>query len=116
MTRKTTYELVKEEDRRAKISITRQLNQLTDIVDELEKRGPKLGAGDSSYIGAMRLRADIAMNLLKKRLPDLKAIEHSGNMSMSHRDMTQADLAMKLTAAGLDPDMVIAELRPSALN
>ncbi len=116
MTRKTTYEIVKERDRRAKISITRQLNKLFEIVEELEKKGPTLGVSDSSYIGSMRLRADIAMNLLKKRLPDLKAIEHSGNMNMVHRDMTQADLAMRLTAAGLDPDMVIADLQSSAIN
>ncbi len=104
------YIAAREDDRRKKISITRQLNKLADIVKELEERGPTLGVTHSSYVGSMRLRADIALNLLKKCMPDLKAIEISGNMIVTHNDLTQADLAMKLTAAGLDADEVIANL------
>ncbi len=48
--------------------------------------------------------------------PRLAQVQHSGDLTMVHRDMTQADLAMRLTAAGLDPDMVIADLQSSAIN
>ncbi len=48
--------------------------------------------------------------------PRLAQVQHSGDMTLVHRDMTQDDLAMRLTAAGLDPDMVIADLQSSAIN
>ena len=65
----TKYEKAREEDRRAKISITRHLNQLSDIQKELEENWRDMG---TAQVGALRLRSDISMNLLKKRLPDLK--------------------------------------------
>ncbi len=48
--------------------------------------------------------------------PRLAQVQHSGDMTLVHRDMTQADLAMRLTAAGLDPDVVIAGISSSAIN
>ena len=71
--RKTDYAKVREQDRRDKISITRCLNKLTDIEKELETNG------DDLNVPALRLRADISMNLLKKRLPDLKAVDHTSD-------------------------------------
>ena len=76
MGRPTTYSKTLEEDRRAKISITKQLKKLTDIQEELENNSSELGA---ARVGALRLCADISLALLKKRLPDLKAVEHSGD-------------------------------------
>ena len=78
MGRKTNYEKVREQDRRDKISITKHLNQLTDIQAKLENNGEDLGKDSGPYISSLRLRADISLALLKKRLPDLKAVELSG--------------------------------------
>jgi len=70
--RKTDYEKVREKDRREKISITRCLKKLFDIEEELEKNGEDMN------VPALRLRHDISISLLKKRLPDLKATEITG--------------------------------------
>lgn len=72
MARPTRYEKALEEDRRAKISITKQLNQLADIQENLESNWQNL---DNAKVGALRLRSDIALKLLAKRMPDLKAID-----------------------------------------
>ena len=77
MARPTTYSKALEEDRRAKISITKHLKKLTDIQEELENNSSELGA---ARVGALRLRADMSLALLKKRLPDLKAVEYSGDV------------------------------------
>ena len=69
-----------EEDRRAKISVARQMDKLADIereIEELCKVNPG-GRIDAGMVGALRLRTDIVFNLLKKKLPDLKAIELTG--------------------------------------
>ena len=97
--RKTNYESVREEDRRAKISIVRCLKKLSDIEEELEKNGEGLGPGAGPYIGSLRLRADIALKLLNKRLPDLKAVEHSGTIGdRPIEELDDGDLAGELAA------------------
>ena len=78
MARKTTYQKVREEDRRAKISISRHLKKLFDIQKELENNA------DDVNVPALRLSADISLRLLQKRLPDLKAIEHTGEVNQIH--------------------------------
>ena len=75
MGRKTDYEKVREQDRRDKISITRCLKQLSEIEKELKKNS------DEMNVPALRLRADISLNLLKKRMPDLKAMELIGELT-----------------------------------
>ena len=80
-----------EKDRRDKISITRCLTQLYEVQDTLsELLAPKeiiedgevvghyVGRIDNGLVGALRLKSDIALALLKKRMPDLKQIELSG--------------------------------------
>lgn len=78
MARKTTYQKVREEDRRAKISIAQHLKKLIDIQKKLENNDEDLN------VPALRLSAEISLNLLKKRLPDLKAIEHTGEVNQIH--------------------------------
>lgn len=70
MARPTKYEKVREQDRRDKISISKHLKQLSDIQEQLEENYDHIS---TAQIGALRLRSDISLNLLKKRLPDLKA-------------------------------------------
>lgn len=92
MTDRLRYQKVREEDRRAKISITRCLSKLFEIEKELEEDEKSLN------VPALRLRADISMNLLKKRLPDLKAIEHSGSIGdRPLEEMTDVELAGELS-------------------
>ena len=81
-----TYRQALEKDRRDKISITRCLTHLTEIEEEVRglcrpikgENGELMPRISAAHIGALRLRADINMALLKKRLPDLKAVELTG--------------------------------------
>lgn len=82
MARPTKYEKAKEKDRRAKISITRHLKQLSEIQVKLEDNYENMS---TAQVGSLRLRADISLALLKKRLPDLKATEHSGEIETTTR-------------------------------
>lgn len=89
----------KERDRRAKISITRCLQQLTEVQADLEQIlqptvfidqetgeqteiAPRI---NPAHIGALKLKADIAFRLLAKRMPDLKAVEHTGEVATANR-------------------------------
>ena len=84
---------------RERIDVGYQLKQLDEVREEiagmlcectetetddgtivLEFKAPSNGR-----IGALRLKADIALKLLSKRLPDLKAVEHSGEVEMPNR-------------------------------
>jgi len=78
MAGKTTYQRVREEDRRAKISIAKHLKKLFDIQEKLENDDGELN------VPALRLSADISLRLLQKRLPDLKAVEFSGEVKQVH--------------------------------
>ena len=91
MADRTRYQKIREEDRRLKISITRHLQQLDEIQKELKDDNGALN------VSALRLRADISLNLLKKRLPDLKAIEHSGSFGDKPlEEMSGNELAAEL--------------------
>ncbi len=54
--------------------------------------------------------------LLKKCIPDRKSVEHSGEIVSPYQQMSQEELMIKLTVAGLDPDVVIAGISSSAIN
>jgi len=82
MSRPTKYEKAREKDRRDKISITQHLKQLSEIQVKLEDNYENMS---TAQVGSLRLRADISLALLKKRLPDLKATEHSGEIKTSSR-------------------------------
>ncbi len=75
MARPTKYEKAREQDRRDKISISKHLKQLSEIQVKLEDNYENMS---TAQVGSLRLRADISLALLKKRMPDLKATEHSG--------------------------------------
>jgi len=78
MARPSHYQKAREQDRRDKISITKHLSKLIDIQKKLEENP------DDLNVPALRLSADISLNLLKKRLPDLKAIEVTGELNHQH--------------------------------
>ena len=81
MARPTKYAKAREQDRRDKISITRCLNKLFDIEKELEENQSEMN------VPALRLRADISVNLLKKRMPDLKMTELKGFITLKGSEM-----------------------------
>ncbi len=87
-----------------------------DILDAI-KRGRAKGikkVANALFENAMDGNVTAQIFYLKNRSPDdwkdRKAVEYSGGIAVTHNDMTQADLALKLTAAGLDADEVIANL------
>ena len=93
MSRPETYRKIREQDRRDKISISKHLRKLSDIQEELQNKP------DDINVSALRLSADISLSLLKKRLPDLKAIEHSGSIGdKQHEEMNVAELTAELAA------------------
>ncbi len=57
---------------------------------------------------------------LKNRDPevwkDRKAVEYSGDVTVKHHDMSQDELMLKLTVAGLDPEQVMEDIGSSAIN
>lgn len=113
MARPETYRAIREQDRRDKISITKHLNKLADIQKDIDELCAERWEGlfyedgepanlrkaiDAGRIGAMRLNADISLRLLNKRLPDLKAIEHSGSIGDKRpEEMDESELAAELT-------------------
>ena len=75
-----------ERQRRDKISVSRCLGQLADIEDKLDEiLSGDGGAVCSNVIGALRLKADISLKLLDKKLPSVKAIDISGEVVHSNR-------------------------------
>ena len=76
-----------EEDRRAKIQSDHHIDKLLEIqgkCDEIED-GAAGGRVDAGRVGNLKLKADISFRLLSKVMPDLKAIEHSGEVSTPNR-------------------------------
>lgn len=96
MARPTKYEKALEEDRRAKISISRHLKQLTDIQEKLQDNYENMS---TAQVGALRLQSDISLKLLGKRLPDLKAVdmdvegdlEHDHNINVTFPDVSSTE-------------------------
>lgn len=62
---------VQQEEIRKRINAVRCLNTLERVAGEAE-------TADSAQMPGLKLVADIQFRLLNKVLPDLKAVEHSG--------------------------------------
>lgn len=78
---------------REKISVTKNLKNLSDIDAKLQS--PDL---DGIAVSALRARADIAFKLLNKVLPDLRAVEYTNAVPTSVEQMTDAELVAVLRA------------------
>lgn len=63
------------------------VRKLREIADAAESAEP-------SQVPALRLKADIYSKLLNKVLPDLKAVEHTGEITQRHvAELSDAELA-----------------------
>jgi hypothetical protein len=64
-----------------RIEAIRRSIQATDQINTLVSIGKEACSADRDTIPALRLRMDIAFGLLRKVLPDLKAVEHTGDVN-----------------------------------
>jgi hypothetical protein len=79
---------------REKLQAIQYLRRLEEIADQAEQV-------DASKVPALRLKADIYTRLLAKCLPDLKAVEHSGEIRERRvAEMTDDELLAIVAAAG----------------
>jgi hypothetical protein len=88
---KTTHaqrrRLEAREGARLKLKAGQYVRRLREIADKAESVDP-------SQIPALRLKADIYSKLLAKCLPDLKSVEHSGEVTNRYvQEFSDAELA-----------------------
>jgi hypothetical protein len=86
---KARYKSFTRDQIREKINSAKCLNRIEKCVSILERDYLKLGPEEVSAVG---LIINTQFRLLAKVLPDLKAVEHSGNL--------QVDTAIKITVSG----------------
>ncbi len=70
------------------------------FVRRLKEIVAKADGCEAAAVPALRLQADIYLKLLGKCLPDLKAIEHSGNIGHTYDSAVEALLNGRRTEAG----------------
>ena len=76
---KTTYAQRRREQ--SKEALREQLRAAEYLRQLHELMGKEIAPEE---VPAVRLKADIALRLLGKCLPDLKAVEHSGDLDVNH--------------------------------
>ena len=108
--------LARDEEFREKLAAGIRISQLLDIYEELRAigMGEKKLKSDvaNSTLGALKAAADIQFKALAKIIPDLKAVEHSGNvdLNISPEEQYRQDMET-LTQAGVIIDQVPDEQR-----
>lgn len=71
---------------------TRRKLQGGQFIRRLKEIAEKADTVEAADVPGLRLKADIYMKLLGKVLPDLKSIEHSGEIARTAREMSPEEL------------------------
>ena len=79
--RKTTHAQRRRSETR---NAMREKLQSAQYIRRLHEIAEKASKADAADVPALRLKADIYCRLLAKCLPDLKAVEHSGEIAKPH--------------------------------
>ncbi len=106
----------------SRATLYNRMGSEVDVLDAI-KRGRAKGIGtvtNALFQAAKEGNITAQIFYLKNRDPDVwkdrKAVEYSGDIAITQRDMSQDELRLRLTAAGLDPQHVLEDLGSSTVN
>ena len=86
---------IRQEALREQLSQKGLHTQVIEIANKLHEQHLAL---ESSHIQALRAAADIKLKLISKYMPDLKAVEHSGDPDSPVGGMTDNELSNRIKA------------------
>jgi len=91
-TAKTNIRINRQEDHRARLSEGQHLRHIVENIEKIENLEVKMGEGDKEgevdykslqvnqfTLSKLKIATELRMKLVNKYLPDLKAVEHTGD-------------------------------------
>lgn len=96
---------------RLKLRGAQYIRRLHEIADKAE-------SADKDYVPGLRLKAEVYFKLLNKILPDLRAMEHTGEISLARaEELTNEQLAAIATSSSTGAtEPSLSEQEPSEIH